>query len=131
MSVMCSVRGSAARAAVALVVLLAPAAVADGPLLGTGILSSLAEARTPTSVCFWENVKWSELSPAEQSKWETLGRSAANWEQSSDESGWDDLTDAQRSTAISLGYRSDTWGDTHCPNVPEMEDGDGDDGDAG
>jgi hypothetical protein len=79
------------------------------------IYGSVAEAavgiRTPSSLCFWENVDWDDMSPQEQEAWELLGWNKSSWDDrgSAPDNDWADLSQIQRAAAQSLGYTGSTW----------------------
>jgi hypothetical protein len=72
-----------------------------------------AGVRNPSTLCFWENVDWDQMTPLEQREWSLLGWSATLWENggssSADRSDWADLTPEQRAAAKALGYGSVSW----------------------
>jgi hypothetical protein len=72
--------------------------------------------RKPESPCFWQTVRWDDMSEAEQALWRILGWSPENWE-STDESDYPEselktfkgLAPAERDAVEALGYREETW----------------------
>jgi len=77
-----------------------------------------AGVRSPSNVCFWYNLSWNELRPAEQRAWASLGWNARLWERGVDPAvgkrAWNELSGGQRSVLASLGYSQAKWDNVKC-----------------
>jgi hypothetical protein len=94
--------------------------VAGPVLLPTTNLSASAFAangiRSVSNLCFWEDLSWDELQPAEQKAWRKLGWTAKMWETEADNAfppsenkDWDELSPVEQRALIDLGYTAKTW----------------------
>ncbi len=66
------------------------------------------------NVNFWEEVGWSDMTPAEKWLWQKLGWTEASWNEeekppASEDKYWKQLTDAERYAAERLGYTKKSW----------------------
>jgi TonB family protein len=86
--------------------------------IGANTVQAAAGIRTPSNVCFWDNLSWSDLRPAEQRAWASLGWNAGVWDKGADPAianrAWDELSEGQRSVLSSLGYNQAKWDDVEC-----------------
>jgi hypothetical protein len=91
----------------------APAAADLAPIKSQHLLNGI---RPVKSVCEWNDVKWDDMSAAEQKAWRTLGWRREIWG-SDDQSAepavsaadWEDLTASQKHAARVLGYEKGNW----------------------
>ncbi len=63
---------------------------------------------------FWDKFDWTDLTPAEQALWQSLGWDEARWQGRADEPAseskrWSELTTEERSAAEQLGYDEQFW----------------------
>jgi hypothetical protein len=83
-------------------------------------LSTAAHAangiRSVSNLCFWEDLSWDELRPAEQKAWANLGWTAAMWESEAETAippsefkDWDELNSVEQRALRDLGYTAETW----------------------
>jgi hypothetical protein len=102
--------------------LLTGAATFTGVVLSpTQVLASAANGiRVPNNMCFWENIDWDQMHPAEHQAWIELGWNETMWDSDSHQEPatsteeWSDLTGGERAAAYSLGYTQSTWNDLIC-----------------
>jgi hypothetical protein len=102
-------------------VLVAAFVVVGSPILPPApILSTPAFAangiRSVTNLCFWEDLSWDELRPAEQKAWRKLGWTAEMWESEAENAippseykDWDELNQVEQRALLDLGYTAKTW----------------------
>ena len=88
-------------------------------LLGAMLLSGCTKTIDPSTVRndnleLWEEIGWTDMTPAEQALWKKLGWTEDSWEGEakkppSEDKYWRQLTDEERSVAEQLGYTKETW----------------------
>ena len=66
------------------------------------------------SLDFWEEVGWTDMTPAEQWLWQKLGWTGESWSEeakppASEDKYWNQLTDEERYAAERLGYTKKSW----------------------
>ena len=92
------------------------------PLIGPAAMAAPAQNAkalqgvAPKSPCWWDQVAWGVMSPAQQQAWGVLGWDAVRWDSSdpakapdSDDEDWADLTPEEQAAAAALGYTEKSW----------------------
>lgn len=87
--------------------------------IGFVLLTGCATTLDPSTVRsdnieLWEEIGWTDLTPAEQALWQELGWNEDSWEGEakkppSEDKYWRQLTDEERSAAEKLGYTKESW----------------------
>ena len=98
--------------------------LASGPVLAPrpaasllGVAQAAEDIRTSDDPCFWTQMPWPDMSPAEQKLWSALGWTQDLWEgdpadyPASETADWSALTSAQKAAATKLGFNEQSWND--------------------
>ncbi len=98
------------RIAVLMVVLMS-VTVLFGNAIAGGIPSDTVRSN---DIGFWEEVDWSDMTPAEQALWMKLGWDADSWageakQPASEDKYWKQLSPEEQAAATALGYTKATW----------------------
>ncbi len=98
------------RIAVLLVVLMSVALLFVNAIAG-GIPPDTVRSN---DIAFWEEVGWTDMTPAEQALWMKLGWNEASWEEeakqpASEDKYWNQLSSEEKAAATALGYTKATW----------------------
>jgi hypothetical protein len=90
-----------------------------GFILLTGCTTTQEPSLDPSTVRsdnidLWEEIGWTDMTPAEQDLWKVLGWTEDSWEGEakkppSEDKYWGQLTDEERSAAEKLGYTKELW----------------------
>ena len=88
-------------------------------LVGVMLLSGCTKTIDPSTVRtdnleLWEEIGWTDMTPAEQALWQKLGWNEESWEGEakkppSEDKYWRQLSDEERSAAEQLGYGKESW----------------------
>jgi hypothetical protein len=84
-------------------------------LFGNAIAGGIpADTVRSNDINFWEEVGWSDMTPAEQALWMKLGWNADSWEgeakqPASEDKYWKQLSAEEQAAATALGYTKATW----------------------
>ncbi len=102
------------RIAVLLVMLMGVALVFVGTTLAMDVRALDPNLVRSDNIDFWEEVGWSDMTPAEQWLWQKLGWTEASWNEeekppASEDKYWKQLTDEERYAAERLGYTKASW----------------------
>ena len=84
-------------------------------LFGNAIAGGIpADTVRSNDINFWEEVGWTDMTPAEQALWKKLGWDEASWEgdakqPASEDKYWNQLSSEEKAAATTLGYTKETW----------------------
>lgn len=100
----------------------APLLVLAATLGSAGVPSHAASGvRVPQSICFWEDLDWTEMTRGEQAVWRELGWSQVSWDSGdetlappSQDKDWNELDGSERAAAQAFGYTARTWDNDTC-----------------
>ena len=102
------------RIAVLLVMLMGVALILVGTTSAKDVRALDPNLVRSDNIDFWEEVGWSDMTPAEQWLWQKLGWTEASWNEeekppASEDKYWKQLTDVERYAAERLGYTKKSW----------------------
>ncbi len=86
----------------------------NDPSISKEVVKQLKYMRTNDPNYFWDCYTWRQMTPEDQAQWALLGWTMPQWDglvpdTPNTDTDWNDLTDAQRQAAQSLGFTKKTW----------------------